>query len=82
MRGTDEYEFLIAGHFRAGLGVADAEELDDEQVELKNKLPDVFILPYALVDILGQFADFDNVSRLIPDQLLQVFLNGKRSFHL
>ena len=82
VRGTDEDEFLIAGHFRAGLGGANAEELNDEQVELKNKLSDVFILPYALVDILGQFADFDNVSRLIPDQLLQVFLNGKRSFHL
>ena len=82
MRGTDEDEFLIAGHFRAGLGGADAEELDDEQVELKNELSDVFVLPYALVDILWQFADFNNVSGLIPDQLLQVFLNGKRPFHL
>ena len=29
VRGTDEDEFLIAGHFRAGLGVANAEELND-----------------------------------------------------
>ena len=82
MRGTDEDEFLIAGHLGTGLRVADAEELNNKQVELEDELADVFVLPNALVDILGQLADLDNIGRLIPDQLLQVFLNGKRSFHL
>ena len=82
VRGADENEFLVAGHFGTGLGGADAEELHDEKVELEDKLPDVLVLPHALVYIGWQFTDLNDVGRFIPDQLLQILLHRKRPVHL
>ena len=82
MRGTYENELFVTSHLWAGLRGANAEELHDQEVQLKDELADVLILPDALVYVLRQLADFDDIGRLIPDQLLEVLLNGKRPFHL
>ena len=70
VRGANEDEFLVAGHLRAGLRGADAEELHDEKVKFEDELADVLVLPHALVNLVWQFANFDHVSGFIADKFL------------
>ena len=44
-------ELLVASHLRAGLAGADAKELNDEQVELKDELANVLVHPDAFVNL-------------------------------
>ena len=61
MRRANEDEFLVACHLGASLARADAKELDDQEVELKDELSDVLVLPHALVHFRWQLADFHHI---------------------
>ena len=82
MRRAYKDKFFVSGHFWTLLGGADSQKLDDEQVQLKDKLPDVLILPDTLINVLGQLTDLDNVGRFVSYQLLQVLLHSEWSLHL
>lgn len=79
---ANEDELFVAGHLGARLTRADAEELDDKQVQLEDELADMFVLPHTLVDFSWQVADFHHVGGLVADELLEVLLDGEWSVHL
>ena len=56
--GQDVDEVLVGSHLRASLTCADAEELNDEQVEFKYELSDMLILPDTFVHFWWEFTDF------------------------
>ena len=82
VRCADEDELLVASHFGARLACADPKELDHEQVQLKDELADVLVLPHAFVYFSRKLTDLDHISWFVPDELLEVLLHSKGSVHL
>ena len=42
----------------------------------------MFVLPDALIHLLGRLTDLSDVRRIIPDQLLQILLCSERAIHI
>ena len=42
----------------------------------------MFVLPDALIHLFGRLTDLSDVRRIIPNQLLQVFLCSKWTIHI
>lgn len=81
--GGAEVEPLIRGlHLGTHLRGADALKLHHEQVKLQDELPNVLILPHALVYPWWHLADFGYLAGVISDELLEIFLHSERSSHL
>ena len=58
---ADKDEILICSHPWASRASADIEELDDQQVELKDELSYVLVLPDTFVNFWWEFTYFLNV---------------------
>ena len=55
---THEKPILVSNHLRATLIGANSEQLNYEEIQLKYKLSDVFVLPHTLVHFRRRLADF------------------------
>ena len=61
MGSTDKHVVIASSHLFAFLSCTNSKQLDYEQVELKNKLSNMLVLPDGNVHSLGKFADFLDV---------------------
>ena len=68
-------------HFGAGFGCADPIELGYKEIELKNDLPYLLVLPDIDVDLLGRLDDFLDIGGIVSNELLDVFLDRERALH-
>ena len=81
MRGAEVEPVIGRFHLRASFTRADSLEVDDEEVQLEQKLPNVLVLPHSCLYLeYGRWvADALYIRGVLPDPVLNVFLDLKRT---
>lgn len=82
VRRAQEYPLFRRRHLRASFGMALVLQSNCQAVELHAELPEMLVLPYALVVGLRHVEYQVDIRRISSDHLLNVLLHGQSAVHL